>query len=259
LRVAKSLSASDRAIREIKECIEEIDDSDSPDELRRAEGQAAIAYWSAWREVPIKFDAGSVKRVPEHWLNFGRRHSLISRPSPRRAINPANAILNYLYAILEAETRIAALRMGLDPGLGLLHADPQARDSLSCDLMEAVRPKLDEFVLGLLASRTFCKRDLFETREGICRLMPPFTHELAETSALWAKELGPVTERVAQQLFASARENNINTGTNSKRNLDSKPSLPTPLTETNRTAGREPYKRKQEPKGAQEIRAWLFG
>jgi hypothetical protein len=44
--------------------------------------------------------------------------------------NPANALLNYLYAILEAEARIAILSMGLDPGMGVLHADLKARDSL---------------------------------------------------------------------------------------------------------------------------------
>jgi CRISPR associated protein Cas1 len=75
---------------------------------------------------------------------------LVSKPSSRRATNPANAILNYLYAILEAEARIAALRMGLDPGLGFLHADQTARDSLACDLMEPVRleraEKIERFV-----------------------------------------------------------------------------------------------------------------
>jgi CRISPR-associated endonuclease Cas1 len=256
LRIAQRLSASDRAVREIKECIEEIDDSDSPDELRRAEGQAAIAYWSAWREVPVKFDAGSVKRVPEHWLSFGRRHSLISNPTPRRAINPANAVLNYLYAILEAEARIAALRMGLDPGLGLLHADQRARDSLSCDLMEAVRPKVDEFVLDLLASRTFHKSDLFETREGICRLMPPFTHQLSETGQHWARELGPLTELVAQQLFEGIRRitnNNFN-----PKALPNNSFLPTLLTESHRSEGRESYKRKSTSKTVDEMRAELF-
>jgi CRISPR associated protein Cas1/Short repeat of unknown function (DUF308) len=79
----------------------------------------------------------------EHWLTFGKRYSLLSKPSPRRAVNPANAILNYLYAIIEAEAQIAALRMGLDPGLGLLHADQRTRNSLPCDSMEPVRPRID--------------------------------------------------------------------------------------------------------------------
>jgi CRISPR-associated endonuclease Cas1 len=255
LRIAETLSASERAIREIKECVEEIDNSDSSDELRRAEAQAAIAYWSAWREVSVKFDAGSVKRVPEHWLNFGRRHSLISNPTPRRAINPTNAILNYLFAILEAEARIAALKMGLDPGLG--HADQKARDSLSCDLMEAVRPKVNGFVLDLLASRTFRKGDLFETREGICRLMPPFTHKLAETSALWTRELAPVTEHVAKELFHADRETAHLNGA-SKPSTFGKTTLPTPLTEVNRSAGRQIHKSKPKLTSVELMRAKLF-
>jgi len=46
-------------------------------------------------------------------------------------------------------------KMGLDPGLGLLHVDQRSRDSLSCDLMEAVRSKVDAYVLDQLQSRTF--------------------------------------------------------------------------------------------------------
>jgi hypothetical protein len=102
----------------------------------RTEGQAANIYWSAWTGIQVNFSAKDTERVPEHWLTFGRRHSLISQPSPRRAINPPNALLNYLYASLEAEARISVLRMGLDPGLGLLHAEQKNRDSLPCDLMK---------------------------------------------------------------------------------------------------------------------------
>jgi hypothetical protein len=64
------------------------------------------------------------------------RGSLLTS-SPRLAIKPANAILNYLYAILEAETRLACLTLGLDPGLGIVHADHRDRDSFALDLMEA--------------------------------------------------------------------------------------------------------------------------
>jgi CRISPR/Cas system-associated endonuclease Cas1 len=41
--------------------------------------------------------------------------------SPRLAANRANAILNYLYAVLESETRLAVAALGLDPGLGFWH------------------------------------------------------------------------------------------------------------------------------------------
>ena len=84
-------------------------------------------------------------RVPAHWRVFGTRVSPLTG-SPRLAANPANAILNYLYSLLESESRLAAAALGLDPGMGVLHVDTfflhqGARDSLACDLMEPVRPQ----------------------------------------------------------------------------------------------------------------------
>ena len=40
-------------------------------------------------------------------------------------MNPANAMLNYLYAVLESEARLAIAALGLDPGLGFWHVDAQ--------------------------------------------------------------------------------------------------------------------------------------
>lgn len=102
------------------------------DELRLAEGLAAAVYWTAWAPVPVRFVRRDIARVPEGWLTFGARRSPLTG-NPRLAANPANAILNYLYAILEAEARLACLAVGLDPGLGVLHADLKARDSLALD------------------------------------------------------------------------------------------------------------------------------
>ena len=57
-------------------------------------------------------------------------------------------MLNYMYALLESEARLAAAALGLDPGLGFIHVDTPARDSLACDLMEAARPQVDAYVLN---------------------------------------------------------------------------------------------------------------
>jgi len=96
-------------------------------------------------------------------------HTVWKRPKPaqsrtRLARRGANAILNYLYAILESEARLAVAGMGLDPGLGVLHRDNRARDSLACDLMEAVRPKVDAYMFdwisrGILHQTGFLKRE----------------------------------------------------------------------------------------------------
>jgi hypothetical protein len=46
------------------------------------------------------------------------------------AVNPAGAILNYLYALLEVEAGLACLALGLDPALAFFHVDVRGRDSL---------------------------------------------------------------------------------------------------------------------------------
>ena len=155
-------------------------------DLLRLEADGALTYWSAWSKVEVRFARKDAARAPGHWCRFGQRGSPITN-SPRLAANPANAMLNYLYALLEAETRLACLACGLDPGLGIFHADQKSRDSLVCDVMEAARPAVDEYLLDLLAARTFAVKDFTETRSGVCRVLAPLTHTLAETTARWAK------------------------------------------------------------------------
>jgi CRISPR-associated endonuclease Cas1 len=213
----------------------------SIEELRALESEAARAYWRAWEKLPIRFAKRDSERVPEHWLSFGTRSSPLSRPSPRRAANPANALLNYVYAIVEAETRIASIAVGLDPAIGIMHADLRARDSLACDLMENIRPQADEFVLDLIRNREFRKADFFETREGVCRVLPPLNQELASSAPKWRKAIAPVAEEVAQRLFKSASRYFARTISNDNADPASsgpQDRLPTPLTETNRSEGR---------------------
>jgi CRISPR-associated endonuclease Cas1 len=169
------------------------------DDIRLAEAQAAIAYWSAWSDVPLRLAKRDVARVPAHWLTFGSRSSPLTG-GPRLAANPINALLSYLYAILEGEAALAARAVGLDPGLGVLHADQGYRPSLAADLMEPVRPVIDRWALELLARRTFAASDFFETRSGVCRLRPPLTHELAATCLDWRPEVGRVAEELAHRL-----------------------------------------------------------
>ena len=191
------------------------------EQLVWAERDAALAYWGAWESIAVRFGRADGRQVPEHWLRFGQRGSLLTS-SPRLAINPANAILNYLYAILEAETRLACLTVGLDPGLGIVHVDYRSRDSFALDLMEAGRPVVDAYLLELLRERTFTRRDFAETARGVCRVNQPLSHELAETAPRWAEAIAPAVEAAAEQLARSE-------GSQIKQ-------LSTPLTGTNRSA-----------------------
>jgi CRISPR-associated endonuclease Cas1 len=174
-------------------------DAQSPEELRQSEAWAAGAYWQALAPLEVRFARRDVERVPNHWRSFGSRSSPLAN-GPRLAGNPANAVLNYLYALLEAEATLAARIVGLDPGMGLMHADQPFRDSLSADLMEPIRPLVDAYAFELLTSRPFATRDFFETRQGACRVTAPVTHELAQTCRRWGQHVGRVAEDLAAWL-----------------------------------------------------------
>ena len=204
----------------------ELAHAETPERIRSIESLAAGAYWSAWRTLPINFPKKDQARVPDHWRVFGTRVSPLTG-SPRLAVNPANAILNYLYALLESECRLAAAAVGLDPGIGMLHVDAPARDSLACDIMEPIRPHIDAFVLDWITRESLSREWFFEQRDGNCRLMASLAARLAETAPIWGKAAAPIAEWVAQSLWSSIRKPSSGYR-----------SLPTPLTQRRRTEGR---------------------
>ena len=71
----------------------EIPTAESITTIRLIESQAALAYWSAWQMLPIKFPKNDLRQVPDHWRSFGARISPLTG-SPRLAANPPNAILS---------------------------------------------------------------------------------------------------------------------------------------------------------------------
>jgi hypothetical protein len=169
--------------------------------VRRIEAQGAAAYWSVWHDLPICFPKSDVPRVPDHWRAFDTRKSLLTG-SQRLATNPVNAILNYLYAVLESEARLGAAALGLDVGLGFIHMDAPARDSLVCDLVEPIRPQIDAWVLDWVTHEPLKRAWFIEQRDGTCRLMSSLAIRLSETAPMWARAVAPVAEWVARQLWS---------------------------------------------------------
>lgn len=118
--------------------------------LRGIEGDAASAYFAA-------FDA--LVRVDDPAFRFAGR-------SRRPALDRVNALLNFLYALLGADCRAALEAVGLDPQVGLLHADRPGRASLALDLIEEFRPVIaDRLALSLVNRRQLAARD-FVVDEG---------------------------------------------------------------------------------------------
>lgn len=201
--VARAMLGNPDAANMIAQYRDALQSANTQDQIRGLEARAAAAYWQAWRSVTVIFPNKDLPRVPEHWCIFGNRISPLSG-SPRLAANPANAILNYLYALLEAEARLAATALGLDPGIGVLHLDSSRRDSLAFDLMEPIRPQVDALVFDLITRQTLKREWFFEQRDGNCRLMAACTAMLAETSSKWARAVAPIAEWVAHTLWAGS-------------------------------------------------------
>ncbi|MCB0530252.1 MAG: CRISPR-associated endonuclease Cas1, partial [Saprospiraceae bacterium] len=81
------------------------------------EGTAARQYWQAIADA-----------VPADWRFEGRTR--------RPAQDPFNAALNYLYGMLYPAVEHAVFAAGLDPYMGILHAEEYDRPALAYDLIE---------------------------------------------------------------------------------------------------------------------------
>lgn len=172
-----------------------------------AEADAAAIYWAMLGPVSLSFVTRDLARIPEHWRTIAQRGSLLTG-SPRRATNPANATLNYLYALLEAHTTLALEAAGLDAGLGCFHVDVAGRPSFALDVMEAARPLVDTLALGLFASRRFVFSDVVEQRDGSCRLAPSFAVTLAKLTPRLFAFVAPIVESVIRILEAARSATN---------------------------------------------------
>ena len=95
-------------------------------------------------------------------LNFSGRN----RRPPR---DPVNACLSLGYTLLHFEAVRAAYGAGLDPLLGFFHEPAYGRESLACDLIEPLRPRLDRWVWSLFRERRLRDHD-FVLDKGACLL-----------------------------------------------------------------------------------------
>jgi len=194
-------------LREVDKLRAGLASADSIERLRVIEANAAALYFSAWRDVRIRFRERDLARIPARWLRCDSRASVLTG-APRAATSPVNAMRNYTLACVESEARLALLAHGCDPQMGCLHADQRNRDSLALDAIEPVRADVDAFLLDLLEDREFTARDFGELPNGICRIAAPLTHELALTLPHWRECLRPISARLAQTF----RESLVNKG-----------------------------------------------
>ena len=127
-----------------------IQSSISLDELRGYEGECATLYFG----------------VLTYLITVQQEDFTFTQRSKRPPLDPANALLSFLYAILANDVRSALETVGLDPQVGFLHQLRSGRPSLALDIMEEFRAYLgDRIMLNLINLKQVTKKD-FEIRES---------------------------------------------------------------------------------------------
>lgn len=120
------------------------------EELRGYEGECATLYFG----------------VLTNLITAQQEDFIFTHRSKRPPLDPANALLSFLYAILANDVRSALETVGLDPQVGFLHQMRPGRPSLALDIMEEFRAYLgDRIMLNLVNLKQVTKKD-FEIRES---------------------------------------------------------------------------------------------
>lgn len=123
--------------------------------LRGIEGDAARTYFSVF---------GLLVRSSDPAFRFTGRNR-------RPPLDPCNALLSFLYALVGHDCRSALETVGLDPQVGFLHRDRPGRAGLALDLMEELRPVLADRVALTLINRAQVTAGDFRQQEGGATLL----------------------------------------------------------------------------------------
>ena len=135
--------------------IQQLPACESLDALRGFEGEAARTYFSTLDRL-VAVDQEAFK------MN-GR--------SRRPPLDPLNALLSFLYALLMNDCVAGAEGVGLDPQVGFLHTLRPGRAALALDLMEELRCILaDRLALTLINRRQITAQDFLSRPGGAVHL-----------------------------------------------------------------------------------------
>lgn len=139
-----------KASNQLKDSLKYVSNSQSKDELRGFEGEAAKIYFGVFDEL--------ILQQKKDFIFQGR--------SKRPPMDNVNALLSFVYTLLTNTITSALETVGLDPYVGYLHTERPGRVSLALDLIEELRPTLaDRFVLSLINKRVVSAKD-FKKREN---------------------------------------------------------------------------------------------
>lgn len=90
----------------------------------------------------------------------------IHERNKRPPLDNVNAMLSFLYALLETDCSCALESVGLDPYCGFMHSDRPGRRSLACDLMEEMRAVMVDRLVIKLINKNIIKSSYFDQKEN---------------------------------------------------------------------------------------------
>lgn len=141
----------DRAARRLHRLIKRIPAVTTLEELNGLEGLAARTYFGCFNRM----------LHPQSGFTFAKR----TRRPPRDEVN---ALLSFLYTLLQGEADAACRLAGLLPQTGFLHRGPVGAECLAFDLMEPFRPAMaDVVVLRLINRKQLTPNDFTRSEEGV--------------------------------------------------------------------------------------------
>jgi CRISP-associated protein Cas1 len=154
------------------------------------EGSIAGDYFRVWSGLSIKWKPLKRYPIPSDWNSYrsrvALRHGIRLRADGggynRGATHPVNAMLNYAYAVLIAQTQIRLIVEGYDPTIGIMHEKKALRGinpAFALDHMEPMRPVVDRAVLQLINTATFAGADFSIQHDGVCRMNPELARRVA--------------------------------------------------------------------------------
>ena len=149
--------------------------------IHKIEGGCASAYFTAWREIELRWTGLGRRPIPDAWREFTQRSSVLTgyKPGNWKASHPLNAMLNYAYAVKAAELQVEALAEGYDPAFGVMHNADRSYCAFAYDLIEPERPRVDAAILEFIGKRSFAAADFIIRKDGVCRLSPQLARAVA--------------------------------------------------------------------------------
>lgn len=136
------------ALPEIRGCSDE-------ERLRGLEGAAAEQYFGVFDHL--------ILQNKEDFFFRGRNR--------RPPLDNVNALLSFVYTLLEHDCSSALEAVGLDAYIGFLHRERPGRTSLAEDLMEELRSVMaDRFVLTLINNRLVSPKGFEKQESGTVRM-----------------------------------------------------------------------------------------